>query len=411
MEGDVPMPIFVWKGRTRNGDVRSGETEAANEQALAAMLRQQGVTLQKATPKSAGLSLNISFGTGVSTDDLVVFTRQFATMIDAGLPLVQCLDILGTTTENQRFSKVLLDVKGHVESGETFSRSLARHPKVFDDLFVNLVAAGEIGGILDTIMNRLAIFIEKSVKLKRRIKSAMIYPIAILVIVGLILAVMLVKVIPVFEKMFKSLGSGSLPAPTAFLIALSRGTIKYAPFIVGAMIGIVFAFRAFLKWPKGRYMWDSFLLGMPVFGPLIRKTVVARFSRTLGTLMSSGVPILDAMEIVAKTSGNKVVEKAVYFSRDRIAEGKDMVGPLSESKVFPPMVIQMIGVGEQTGALDAMLQKVADFYEDEVDVAVDGLTSLMEPIMVVVLGGIVGGIIIAMYLPIFSLAGQIKTNQ
>jgi type IV pilus assembly protein PilC len=402
------MPIFIWEGRTRNGDVRKGELEADNEQALATILRQQQITLAKAKKKSAGFALNLQFGSGVKTKDLVVFTRQFATMIDAGLPLVQCLDILGSTTDNPRFGKVLLDVKLQVESGDTFSRSLAKHPKVFDDLFTNLVAAGETGGILDTIMNRLAIFMEKNDKLKRRIKSALTYPIAVLAIVGLILAALMLKVIPVFEKMYKDLGSGSLPAATAILITISRGFIKYLPIIVVAAIGFVVGFKAFLKWPKGRYLWDGFLLGLPIFGPLIRKAVVARFSRTLGTLMSSGVPILDALEIVAKTSGNKVVERAVFFSRDRIAEGKDMVSPLSESKVFPPMVIQMIGVGEQTGALDAMLQKVADFYEDEVDVAVDGLTSLMEPIMVVVLGGIVGGVVVAMYLPIFSLAGNIK---
>ena len=404
------MPTFIWEGRTRNGDLRGGELKAANEQALAATLRNQEITLSKVKKKAREFKLTIPFTTGVGTKDLVVFTRQFATMIDAGLPLVQCLDILGNTTENKRFGVVLLDVKATVEQGETFSKALARHPKVFDGLFTNLVAAGETGGILDTIMNRLAIFIEKSVKLKRRIKGAMVYPIAILVITALILTVLMVKVIPTFEKMFKDFGAGSLPAPTRILITVSHGFINNLHIITALGIASAVGFTFFLRWPKGRYMWDSFLLGMPVMGSLIRKSIVARFCRTLGTLLSSGVPILDAMEIVAKTSGNKVVERAIFFSRDRIAEGKDMVTPLGESKVFPAMVVQMIGVGEQTGALDAMLQKVADFYEDEVDVAVESLTSLLEPIKMVFLGGLVGGVIIAMYLPIFDLAGNIKTN-
>ncbi|MFH2006437.1 MAG: type II secretion system F family protein [bacterium] len=404
------MPVFLWEGRTRAGELRKGESEAENEQSLAAALRDRQITLQRAKKKARQLNLSIPFIGGVGTKDLVVFTRQFATMIDAGLPLVQCLDILGNTTDNKRFSKVLLDVKGTVESGETFSKALARHPKVFDGLFVNLVAAGETGGILDTIMNRLAIFIEKSVKLQRRIKGAMVYPIAILIITALILTVLMVKVIPTFETMFKDFGAGSLPAPTRILISLSHGFIGNLHFIVLAGIAAATAFTFFLRWPKGRYMWDAFMLGLPVMGSLLRKSVVARFCRTLGTLLSSGVPILDAMEIVAKTSGNKVVERAIFFSRDRISEGKDMVTPLGESKVFPAMVIQMIGVGEQTGALDAMLQKVADFYEDEVDVAVESLTSLLEPIMMVFLGGLVGGVIIAMYLPIFDLAGNIKAK-
>jgi len=404
------MPVFIWEGRTRTGDVRKGETEAANEQALASSLRGQQITLSKSKKKPAQFSLEIPWMSGVGTKDLVVFTRQFATMIDAGLPLVQCLDILGGTTDNKKFSKALLDVKTTVESGETFSKSLARHPKIFDNLFTNLVAAGETGGILDTIMNRLAIFIEKSQKLKRRIKGALVYPIAILIITALILTVLMVKVIPTFEKMFKDFGAGSLPLPTMILIKLSHGFINNLHFIVLAGIAISVGFTFFLRWPPGRYMWDSFLLGVPIFGSLIRKAIVARFCRTLGTLLSSGVPILDALEIVAKTSGNKVVERAVFFSRDRISEGKDMVTPLGESKVFPSMVIQMIGVGEQTGALDAMLQKVADFYEDEVDVAVESLTSLLEPVMMVFLGGLVGGVIIAMYLPIFDLAGNIKAQ-
>ncbi len=403
------MPVFIWEGRTRSGEVRQGETEAKNEQSLANALRGQQITLNKSKKKSKEISLEIPFIGGVGTKDLVVFTRQFATMIDAGLPLVQCLDILGNTSDNKRFSKALLDVKSSVEGGETFSKSLARHPKIFDNLFTNLVAAGETGGILDTIMNRLAIFIEKSQKLQRRIKGAMVYPVAILIITALILTVMMLKVIPTFEKMFKDFGAGSLPAPTQILITVSHGFVNNLHFIVLAGIAIAVAFTFFLRWPKGRYMWDTFLLGIPIMGPLIRKSIVARFCRTLGTLLSSGVPILDAMEIVAKTSGNKVVERAVFFSRDRIAEGKDMVTPLGESKVFPSMVIQMIGVGEQTGALDAMLQKVADFYEDEVDVAVESLTSLLEPVMMVFLGGLVGGIIIAMYLPIFDLAGNIKS--
>ncbi|MDY0001843.1 MAG: type II secretion system F family protein [Polyangia bacterium] len=404
------MPTFIWEGRNRTGELRKGESEAENEQALAANLRLQQITLQRAKKKSSRLNLNISIGTGVKTKDLVVFTRQFATMIDAGLPLVQCLDILGNTTNNKRFGKILTEVKGTVEGGETFSKALARHPKVFDNLFVNLVAAGEAGGIIDTIMNRLAIFLEKHEKLKRRIKSAMTYPAAIVIIISLIMTVLLLKVIPTFEKMFKDLGNAKLPAPTRIMISLSHGFATNLPYIIVFVILLVVGYKAFVRWPKGKYIKDTLVLGMPIIGVLVRKSAVARFSRTLGTLLSSGVPILDAMEIVAKTAGNSVVERAVMFSRERISEGKDMVTPLSESKVFPPMVIQMIGVGEQTGALDNMLQKVADFYEDEVDVAVDGLTSLLEPIMMVVLGSLVGGVIISMYLPIFSLAGAIKAN-
>lgn len=404
------MPTFIWEGRNRAGELRKGVTEAENEQALITLLRGQQITLQRAKKKARALKLIIPFVSGVSNKDLVIFTRQFATMIDAGLPLVQCVDILANTTDNQRFGKVLLDVKGSVEGGETFSKALARHPKVFDGLFVNLVAAAETGGILDTIMNRLAIFLEKSEKLRRRIKGAMVYPIAIIIITALILTVLMVKVIPTFEKMFQDFGAAKLPAPTRILINMSHGFINNLHWIVIFVVLVLVGYKMFVKWPKGRYIRDSVLLVLPIVGVLIRKSVVARFSRTLGTLLSSGVPILDAMEIVAKTAGNTVVERAVLFSRDRIAEGKDMVTPLSESKVFPPMVIQMIGVGEQTGALDNMLQKVADFYEDEVDVAVESLTSLLEPVMMVFLGGLVGGVIIAMYLPIFDLAGNIKAN-
>lgn len=402
------MPTFAWEGRTRTGEMMKGETKADNEPALISRLRQQDITVTKVKKKS--LSLDISIGRPVKSKDLVIFTRQFATMINAGLPLVQCLTILSNTTDNKFFAKILADVQHHVESGGTFSEALAKHPRVFTPLFVNLVAAGEVGGILDTIMNRLAVYIEKSVQLMRRVRKALVYPSAVLVVAVAIIVVMLWKVIPTFERMFADFGSGSLPAPTAMLVKISHGFLNNVHWIILGSIALVVGITLLLRSNRGRYYFDKTLLAMPILGSVIRKTVVARFTRTLGTLLSSGVPILDAMDIVARTSGNKVVEEGILYAKDRLAEGKNLAPPLIETGVFPSMVSQMIGVGEQTGALDAMLQKIADFYDDEVDVAVDSLTAMLEPMIMVFLSAVVGGIIIAMYLPIFEMAGNIKTQ-
>jgi len=328
-------------------------------------------------------------------------------MIDAGLPLVQCLDILASQLDNLAFREVLTKVKQKVESGSTLADALGEHPKVFDTLYVQLVAAGEIGGILDTILNRLAQYIEKAEKLKSKVKGAMVYPSVVLVVAVGVTVVLLLFVTPTFEKMFKDFG-GAMPAPTQIVIDLSKWLQHNIIYAIVIGIALVIAFRAYLNWPKGRQQWDAFVIRTPVFGPLIRKVAVARFTRTLGTMISSGVPILDALEVVAKTAGNSVVEKAIRYTREKISEGKTIVQPLSETKVFPPMVVQMIGVGEATGAMDQMLTKIADFYDDEVDAAVAALTSLIEPVMMVFLGGVVGGFLVAMYLPIFSIAGSIK---
>jgi type IV pilus assembly protein PilC len=340
--------------------------------------------------------------------DLVIFTRQFSTMIDAGLPLVQCLEILGTQLENRTFKEILMDIKDTVEGGATFADSLRKHPKVFDELYVNLVAAGEVGGILDTILSRLAVYIEKSMKLRKKVKGAMVYPICICIVAVAVLMILLYYVIPVFEKMFEDFGSKqALPGPTQSLIDLSRWMRRNWYFVLGFFIVVPTAIHYFKKWPKGRYMWDKTMLKLPLFGSLFRKVAVAKFTRTLGTMVSSGVPILDALNIVAKSAGNRVVEEGILYTREKISEGKTMAEPLAEAGVFPGMVIQMIAVGENTGALDQMLNKIADFYDEEVDVAVEALTSLMEPIMLVVLGGMVGYFLVAMYLPIFNLASVV----
>jgi type IV pilus assembly protein PilC len=403
------MATFAYEGRTRAGEVRRGTVEAATEEMAVARLRADQIAPTSVRKKTVGLS-GIQFGSGVSEKELVVFTRQFATMIDAGLPLVQCLDILATQTENKRFGKILGDVKVNVESGATFSDALRRHPRVFNELYVNLISAGEVGGILDTILLRLGNYIEKSMKLKRQVRSAMVYPSAILAVAVGVIVIMLAKVIPVFQRMFVEMKAGALPAPTQFVINLSESFIKYWYLFAGGLAAIIVGMVMLLRNEKGRYAFDGFILKVPIVGPVLRKIVVARFTRTLGTLLAAGVPILDALDIVAKTAGNKVIQRAINYSRQKISEGKDMASPLGETGVFPPMVVQMIGVGEQTGAMDTMLQKIADFYEDEVDVAVKALTSMMEPIMMVFLGTIVGGLIIAMYLPIFELAGNIKAD-
>jgi type IV pilus assembly protein PilC len=401
------LPTFKWTGKTRQGEVRSGEMEGADQEAVRGRLTQMGIEPTKVRRKSREIQLKLPGVGGVKTKDLLVFTRQFSVMIDAGLPLVQALDIIGTQADNLAFRKVLLGVKSKVESGSTFADALAEHPKVFDELFVQLVRAGEIGGILDTILQRLGAYIEKNEKLKRRVKGAMVYPSIVLVVALGVTVVLLAFVTPTFEKMFKDFG-GAMPAPTQLLINLSHGLVDNWYLFVFIPAAFIAAFVAFKRNPKGEVLWHRFVIKAPVFGPLVRKIAVARFTRTLGTMISSGVPILDALEIVAKSAGNRVIEQGVMYVRAKISEGKNIAGPLAETKVFPPMVVQMIGVGEATGAMDQMLNKVADFYDDEVDVAVSALTSMIEPVMMVFLGGVVGGFLIAMYLPIFNIAGNIK---
>ncbi len=399
--------VWKWTGKTRQGEARQGEMEAADEQSVRGRLAQMGIEPTRVRRSLGSIELKLPGVGGVTTKDILVFTRQFSVMIDAGLPLVQALDIIGTQSDNPAFRKVLLAVKSRVESGSTFADALAEHPKAFDELFVQLVRAGEIGGILDTILNRLGAYIEKNEKLKRRVKGAMVDPAIVLVVAVGVFVVLLAFVTPTFEKMFKDFG-GAMPAPTQFLIDLSHGLRNYWYVFVGIPVGLAIAFRATLQNKKGRDAWDAFVLKTPVFGPVIRKVAVARFTRTLGTMLSSGVPILDALDVVARSAGNRTVEAAILYVRARISEGKNIAQPLTETKVFPPMVVQMIGVGEATGAMDAMLNKIADFYDDEVDVAVAALTSMIEPVMMVFLGGMVGGFLVAMYLPIFSIAGNIK---
>jgi len=403
------MAEFVWEARGKTGDLRKGVMEADTEDAVQTRLRQQQLNPTRVKKKGREFSFNI--GSGVSQKDLVTFTRLFATMIDAGLPIVQCLEILQNQTDNKRFALVLRDVKASVEQGATFSDSLRRHPKVFDPLYTNLVQAGEVGGILDTILNRLAVYIEKAVKLKRQLRGAMVYPSAVLVIFSVVLTILLTYVIPSFKTMFKDFGSkDELPALTELVMDISQGFISHLPIVFVVVVASIIAGSWGYGRPRGKKIAHRLLLRTPIVGPVLRKISVARFTRTLGTLLSSGVPILDALDIVARTAGNVIIEEAILYTRLKISEGKNMAGPLTETNVFPSMVVQMIGVGEQTGALDTMLNKIADFYEDEVDVAVAALTSLIEPVMMVGIGGTVGVVLIAMYLPIFSIAGKIKAN-
>jgi type IV pilus assembly protein PilC len=403
------MPIFIWEGTTKTGEKRSGQTEGPNEEFVIALLKKQEIQVTS-IKKKAGFKLDfssISFGSGVTTRDLVIFTRQFATMINAGLPLVTCLDILGNQADNPTMKKILLQVKSDVEGGSTFADALRKHPKVFDDLFVNLVAAGEIGGILDTIMNRLAAYIEKNDKIVKKVKGAMTYPLAVLVVAILLVIGMLWKVIPMFEKMFKDFG-GELPAPTQFVIDLSNAFLNHLFLIMGSLVGFVVVLILFIKSKPGKEIMDRILINSPIFGDIIRKSAVAKFTRTMSTMIASGVPILDGLNIVARAAGNVVVERAIMYTREKISEGKNIAEPMMETKVFPPMVVQMIAVGEATGAMDTMMSKIADFYEDEVDVAVETMTSLLEPIIMVFLAVVAGGLVISMYLPIFSIAGAIK---
>ncbi|MDH4227672.1 MAG: type II secretion system F family protein [Deltaproteobacteria bacterium] len=400
------MPTFTYAGKKNTGEVVKGTIDATDSMQAASLLKAQKITATTITEGGGGLKMEIKlpWGGGVKVKEICIFTRQFAVMIDAGLPLVQCLDILGSQQENPEFKKVIMEVKGSVEGGTTFAEALRKHPKVFDELFVNLVAAGEVGGILDTILNRLSQFMEKAEELRGKVKSAMTYPVAVIIISAIIVAGLLLFVVPIFEDMFKSFGK-ALPMPTQMVVTMSRGLASYWYLILGAIGGSIYGLKALYKTSKGRYQMDKLFLKMPVIGDILRKTAVARFTRTLGTMLSSGVPILDALDIVSKTSGNVIIEEAILKAKSSISEGKTLADPLQATKVFPGMVTQMISVGEATGAMDSMLGKIADFYEEEVDVAVESLTSLIEPMLMAFLGVVVGGLVIALYLPIFGLAG------
>jgi type IV pilus assembly protein PilC len=400
------MPVYTYRGVNRAGASVSGERLAQNKNELAAALRREQINVSKLSEK--GKEFNIpTFGTGVDQKELAIFTRQFSVMIDAGLPLVQCLEILAGQQENRSFQKILNGVRGSVEGGATLSVSMKQHDKVFDALYYNMVEAGETGGILDTILQRLSSYIEKNVKLKRAVRSAMIYPVAVLGIAGMVITLLLWKVVPIFVQLFNGLDV-DLPLPTRIVIGLSNfvGSI-YGLLLIVFFIGAGIAIKFWYGTPQGRMTIDRLLLKVPVIGPVLRKIAVARFTRTLGTLISSGVPILEGLDITARTSGNAVVEKAIGETRKAVEAGRSLVDPLKETDVFPGMVTQMIGVGEQTGAMDAMLQKIADFYEDEVDAAVKDMLTAIEPIMIVFLGGVVGGVVISMYLPLFSLINKL----
>ena len=397
------MAVFTYSGRTRTGQTINGEMEAPNREAVVAQLRRQQVMATAVTPKARDIDLKVpGFGAKVGDRDLAVVTRQLATMIDAGLPLVQCLDILAQQQEKKIFQKALHDIRMAVEGGSTFSASLKRHPKIFSTLYTNMVEAGEAGGILDTILNRLAAYIEKAMALKKRVKTAMFYPSTIVTVAVVVVIFLLMYVIPTFEQLFEGFGA-TLPLPTVIVLEASRIVRAYLLVMLAGLVAAVVGLRFYYRTPGGKLAIDRLLLRLPVFGPLIRKVAVAKFTRTLGTLVSSGVSILEGLDITARTAGNKVVEEAVLKARTTIAQGKTIAEPLQASGVFPLMVVQMIAVGEQTGALDRMLNKIADFYDEEVDVAVAGLTALLEPLLVIFLGVIIGGVVIAMYLPIFKL--------
>ena len=401
------MPVFLWEGQTRKGEKKKGEIEAANEAALRGILRRQGLTSITVKQKPKNLSEYLPFlKQKVKEKEVVIFARIFATMINAGLPLIQCLELLAQQEQNKTFAQIITAVKEDIEGGSTLSDALRKYPNIFDNLFVNLVAAGESGGILDVVLQRLSSYMEKAMKLKSKVKGAMTYPASVLVISIAVVSLLLVKVIPTFQKMFEGFG-GELPGPTQFLITLSTYAQKYFLVAIIALAVAVYAFRRYYKTEKGTLLIDDLILRAPVFGPLLKKVAVARFTRTMSTMMTSGVPILEGLAIVSKTAGNKVVENALIRVRKSISEGKTIAEPLLETGIFPPMVVQMIAVGEATGALDAMLSKIADFYDDEVDAAVDAMTALLEPFMMVFLGGVVGGMIIAMYLPIFKMASVV----
>ena len=399
------MPAFVWKGKNRDGKAVSGERVAENKEAVMALLRREQILVSSVKEKGKELAIP-KFGGGVPAKELAIFVRQFSVMIDAGLPLVQCLEILGTQQENKAFAKILQQTRMDVEGGATLADAMRKHPKAFDELFTNMIAAGEAGGILDTILKRLATYIEKAVKLKSQVKGAMVYPIAVLCIAGIVIAVILWKVIPTFAAMFEGLGA-TLPLPTRMVIAASNWFVRLLPFLVVFLVAGLFAFKRYYATYGGRRVIDRGILKLPIIGVLMQKIAVARFCRTLATLISSGVPILDGLEITARTSGNAIIEDAIMMVRKGVESGLTVAQPLKESGVFPAMVVQMIGVGEQTGALDNMLGKIADFYEEEVDQAVANLLTLMEPVMILFLGTTVGGIVISMYLPLFDLISKL----
>jgi type IV pilus assembly protein PilC len=406
------MATFAFSGRTRGGEVITGERAGDTRDAVVAALRREQILVTRIDPvreravaekKPGPIKAK---GKAVPAKNLAIFTRQFSVMIDAGLPLVQCLDILGKQEPDKNFSNVILATRSDVEAGAALADAMKRHPKAFDPLFTNMIAAGEAGGILDTILKRLAVYIEKNVKLKGQVKSALIYPVAVLIIAALVVGVILWKVIPTFAQMFAGLGA-SLPLPTRVVIALSNYVVWYGWILLIAIPLMIYALKNYYATDSGRHAIDAMLLKMPILGTIMRKIAVARFCRTLSTLLSSGVPILDGLDITAKTSGNAIVEDAIMVTRTGIERGETISGPLTQTNVFPSMVVQMINVGETTGALDTMLSKIADFYEEEVDTAVAGLLTLMEPLMIAVLGVIVGGIVIAMYMPIFDMISKL----
>ncbi len=402
------MPVYIWEGKAAKGTIQKGETDAPSEKILRQLLKAQKINVSKVKQKPKDIFENVAFmQPGVKTKDLIVFTRQFSTMIDAGLPLIQGLDILANQEENRTFKKVLMQVKLDVEGGSSLAEALKKHPKVFDNLYVNLVAAGEMGGILDTILQRLAAYIEKNARLVSKVKGALIYPVTIMAIAVVVILIMLVFVIPVFAEMFTDFG-GELPGLTQAVVNISDFLRNNWIVLTVIFAGLFYAFKKWKSTDRGEYLFDKYMLKAIVIGDLLRKVAVAKFTRTLGTLITSGVPILDGMDVVAKTAGNRVVEEAINNTKQSISEGKTIAAPLEESGVFPPMVCQMVAVGESAGSLDSMLEKIADFYEEEVDTAVDAITALIEPVMMVFLGGTVGTMLIAMYLPIFKIAGAIE---
>lgn len=401
------MPIYKWEGKTAKGAIKKGEMEAPSEAAIRIHLRQQSIIPTKISPKGKEITISLPFlKKKVDQRSVAVFTRQLATMIDAGLPLVQSLEVLSSQQDNKVFKNILREIREDVEGGSTFAGALKKHPVTFNELYTNLVVAGEEGGILDTILNRLATYIEKAEALKKKVKSALIYPATIVTVAVAVVMILMLFVIPVFETMFQSAGQ-SLPLPTLIVLTMSKMIKKYIVIFIPVLILLFYLFRKYYQTQNGRAVVDRLLLKSPVFGPLFRKIAVARFSRTLGTLVSSGVPILDGLTIVSRTAGNRAIEIAIMNARASIREGETIADPLGRSGHFPPMVIQMIAVGESTGALDTMLSKIAEFYEDEVDVAVTNLTSLLEPLLMVFLGVVIGGVVIAMYLPIFNMASAV----
>jgi len=401
------MPVFKWEGKTLKGTIKKGEMEAPNEGAIRIHLRQQNMIPTKIAAKGKEIKISLPFGKKVHQRSIAIFTRQLATMIDAGLPLVQSLEILSSQQEHKIFKNILREIREDVEGGSTFAGALKKHPATFNDLYTNLVVDGEEGGILDNILLRLAAYIEKAEALKKKVKSALVYPAVIVTVAVFVVMILMFFVIPVFSKMFEEAGS-QLPLPTLVVVVISKFAQKYIFIVIPAIILLFYLGKKYHQTENGKTVLDRLLLKLPVFGPLFQKIAVARFSRTLGTLVSSGVPILDGLNIVSKTAGNKVIETAIMNARASIREGETIAEPLARSNIFPPMVIQMIAVGESTGALDSMLSKIAEFYEEEVDVAVANLTSLLEPLLMIFLGVVIGGVVIAMYLPIFNMASAVK---